>query len=53
MGLLVGLAVILFILWLAGLALHILGGFIHVLLIIAIIALIAGFFGGRSSTTGA
>ncbi len=44
---LVAAAIILFILWLAGLGLHILGGFIHILLILAIVALVVGFIGGR------
>jgi hypothetical protein len=37
------IAAILLIVWIAGLALHILGAFIHVLLILAIIAFVIGF----------
>lgn len=44
----VGIAVILIILWLLGwLVFHIAGGLIHILLIIAIIAIIVHFVGGR------
>ncbi len=50
MPFLIAIAVILIILWLAGLAIHVLGAAIHVLLVLAIIALIAGFIGGRRST---
>lgn len=44
----VGIAVILIILWLLGwLVFHIAGGLIHILLIIAIIAIIVHFVRGR------
>ena len=45
------LFVILLILWLAGfLAFHVAGGLIHVLLILAVIALVYHFFMGRRKT---
>jgi hypothetical protein len=45
---LLAIAIILFILWLLGfLAFHIAGGFIHILIIIAIIAVIWHLIAGR------
>ncbi len=41
------LAIILLILWIAGLGLHLLGGFIHIVLVVAIILAIAHFVRGR------
>jgi hypothetical protein len=44
------IAVILLILWLLGLvSAYTIGGFIHILLVIAIIMLLVGFIGGRRS----
>jgi len=43
MGIIETIAVILIILWLAGLLLHIAGGFIHILLIIAIVVFLLRF----------
>ena len=43
------IAVILFILWIAGFALHVIGGFIHILLVIAIIIVIYNLVAGRST----
>lgn len=44
------LFVILLVMWLLGLfALHVAGGLIHLLLIIAVISLVAHFFRGRSA----
>jgi hypothetical protein len=37
-------------LWLLGFAIHIGGGFIHLLFILVLILLIAHFLGGRRST---
>lgn len=44
---LVAIALILFILWLLGFAVHIGGSFIHVLLVIALIVIIYNFIAGR------
>ena len=41
--------VILFVLWLLGFALHIAGGLIHLILVIAIILLIANILTGRGA----
>jgi hypothetical protein len=41
--------VILFVLWLLGLVGHIAGGFIHLLLVLAVIVLVAQFLTGRRS----
>jgi Family of unknown function (DUF5670) len=41
------LIVILFILWLLGFSLHIAGGLIHLLLVLAVIVLIWNFLTGR------
>lgn len=44
------IAVILVVLWLLGLVTSVTaGGLIHILLVIAIVVLLLGFFGGRSS----
>ena len=40
------LALILFILWIAGFSFHVLGGFVHIALVIAIILAIAHFLTG-------
>lgn len=49
MGLLEWIAVILIILWLGGFALHIAGGLIHILLILAIVLFLVRFI--RRQTT--
>jgi hypothetical protein len=41
------IAVILFILWILGFALHVGGGLIHILLVIAVIVIIYRLFTGR------
>ena len=41
------LAVILFVLWIAGVAFHVAGSLIHLLLVIALIVLVWKFFTGR------
>lgn len=43
--------VILFVLWLVGLLAHIAGGFIHLLLIVAIILVIINLLGGRRAAS--
>jgi len=44
------IAVILAVLWLLGLVTSVTaGGLIHILLVIAIVVLVLGFFGGRNS----
>jgi uncharacterized protein DUF5670 len=42
------LAIVLLVLWILGFALHILGGYIHVLLVVAIIVGLVHFFRGKS-----
>ena len=46
-GILWGIAVVLVILWLLGLVVHIGGGLIHLLLVIAVIILLYNLFVGR------
>ena len=47
------IAVILIVLWVLGLVSNAtMGGFIHILLVVAIIVLILGVIGGRRSITG-
>ena len=48
MGLIEIVAIILIVMWLGGFALNIGGGFIHILLIIAIVVFLLRFIGGRS-----
>jgi len=43
------LALIILLLWLLGFAFHILGGFIHLLLIVGVIMLLVHLFRGRPS----
>jgi hypothetical protein len=51
-GILWGVVVVLFVLWLLGFLFHIAGGLIHILLIIAAIVLIYNLIaGGRSRRT--
>lgn len=49
MGILEIIAVVLLVMWLGGLLLHIAGGLIHVLLVIAVVLFLLRFF--RSSAT--
>lgn len=51
MNLILTAAVIVFVLWLIGLAAHIAGGFINLLLVLGIILLISYFLGGRGTRT--
>jgi hypothetical protein len=48
-GLLWGIIVILFIFWLLGFALHIGGGLIHLLIVVAVILLIFNLITGRGA----
>ena len=48
-GLLWTIIVVLFVLWLIGLLMHIGGGLIHILLVIAVIVLIVNLISGRSA----
>ena len=48
-GLLWTLIVILFVLWLVGLLAHVAGGFIHLLLVIAVILLVVNILSGRGA----
>jgi hypothetical protein len=44
------IAAVIFVLWLLGwLAFHIAGGFIHLVLVVALIVLVVGFLTGRTS----
>ena len=43
------IAVILLVLWLLGFAMHIAGGLIHILLVIAVIVVLIKLFTGRSA----
>ena len=49
-GIIWTLAVILFVLWIIGFAVHVGGSLIHVLLVLAIIVALFNFFTGRSAT---
>jgi len=49
-GIIWTLAVILFVLWIIGFAVHVGGGLIHILLVLAIIVALFNFFAGRSAT---
>ena len=48
MGLIESVIIVLFILWLAGFALHVAGGLIHILLVIAIILFAVRLVRGKS-----
>lgn len=49
---LLAIAIVLFVLWLLGfVAFHVASGLIHLALIVAVIALIAHFVTGRTTTT--
>ena len=50
MGVLMGIAALLLVLWIAGLALHLFGGFIHILIIAAAVLFVISMFTGRSTT---
>jgi hypothetical protein len=45
-----GIVVLLFVLWLLGFVLHLAGGFIHILLVVALIVLLYNLFVGRRSS---
>jgi len=47
----IAIAVILLILWVLGLIGHVAGGFIHLLIILALISIIYHFLRGNKSTT--
>jgi hypothetical protein len=49
MNTLLTIALVVFALWLIGLAAHIAGGFINLLLVIGILLAIASFFSGRGA----
>ena len=49
-GIIWTLAVILFVLWIIGFAVHVGGSLIHLLLVLAIIVALFNFFTGRSAT---
>lgn len=48
-GLLWTIIVILFVFWLLGLSFHVLGGFIHIVLVIAIILIVVNLLTGRGA----
>lgn len=48
-GLLWAIIVILFVIWLLGLSFHILGGFIHIVLVVAVVLLIVNLLTGRGA----
>ncbi len=48
-GLLWTIIVILFVFWLLGLAFHLFGGFIHIVLVVAVVLLIVNLLTGRGA----
>jgi len=48
-GLLWAIIVILFIFWLVGLSFHLLGGFIHIVFVIALVLLVINLITGRGA----
>ena len=44
------IAVVLFVLWLLGFSMHVGGGFVHALLVIAVIVVILNLISGRRSS---
>lgn len=44
------LFVVLLVLWLLGFSLHVAGGLIHLLLVVALVVLVINLFSGRSTT---
>jgi hypothetical protein len=48
-GLLWGIIVVLFVLWLLGFALHFGGGLIHLVLVVAVILIVVNFVTGRGA----
>jgi len=48
-GLLWGIISILFILWLLGFLLHVGGGLIHIVLVVAVILIVVNFLTGRTA----
>jgi hypothetical protein len=49
LNLLWGVAAVLFVLWLLGLAFHVVGGVIHVLLVLAVVSVVARLVMGSRS----
>lgn len=47
MGIIEIIAIVLLIMWMGGFALHIAGGFIHILLVIAVIVFLLRFIKGK------
>ena len=50
-GLLWGIIVVLFVFWLIGFSLHLLGGLIHLVLVVAIVLLVIKLLTGRAAKT--
>lgn len=48
MGIIEIIAIVLIVMWLGGFALHIGGGLIHILLVIAVVVFLLRFIGGKS-----
>jgi Family of unknown function (DUF5670) len=48
-GLLWGIIVVLFVLWLLGFALHFGGGLIHIILVIAVVLIVVNLLTGRGA----
>lgn len=49
MGLIWGIVVVLFVLWLLGFAIHIGGGLIHLLLVVALVLVVYNLMTGRGA----
>lgn len=49
MGLMWGIVVVLFVLWLLGFAIHIGGGLIHLLLVVALVLVVVNLLTGRGA----
>jgi hypothetical protein len=49
MGLIWGIVVVLFVLWLLGFAIHIGGGLIHLLLVVALVLVVVNLLTGRGA----
>lgn len=46
------IAVVLLVLWILGLvSAHVMGGFIHILLVVALVMILVNFLGGRRQST--
>ena len=48
-GLLWGIVVVLFVLWLLGFALHVGGGLIHIVLVVAVVLIVVNLLTGRGA----